>query len=201
MFSLRKPGGPVLRAASAVLFVVVLGAAGCSSVPSGKSDSSGTAIAPSAAINDVDVMFLQMGLTQIAEGRKLADRASARAGNPAIRAVADELRTQWTTESGTMERWLLGWSEPVTADPSAEAHAGHGDLHALRDSDFAELDAAQGADFDRTVVSLLLGNLHNTMETLRMEASTGAYPPARSLAEKMTTTRQTQIQTLLKLAA
>ncbi len=146
-------------------------------------------------------MFLQMGLTQIAEGDRLAALASARAGNPGIRAIADELREQWKTESGTMERWLLGWAEPVTADPSAGAHAGHGDLHALRDTDFVALAATQGAEFDRTVVSLLLGNLHNGMETLRMESTSGAYPPARSLATTMIEHRQAQIQRFLRLAA
>jgi uncharacterized protein (DUF305 family) len=147
------------------------------------------------------VMFLQMGLTQIAEGDKLAGLAVERAGNPEIAAIAGELRGQWKDESATMQRWLIGWSKPVSADPSAGAHAGHGDLHALRESDFAEVEAMRGAEFDRTVVSLLLGNLHNGMETLRMESAAGSYPPAKSLATRMAGTRQAQIQRLLRLAA
>ncbi|WP_436530387.1 DUF305 domain-containing protein [Actinoplanes sp. HUAS TT8] len=158
-------------------------------------------VSATAAVNDVDIMFLQMGLTQIAEGERLATLAGERAGGAEIREIAGELRDQWKDESGTMQRWLLAWAAPVTADPSAGAHEGHGELHALRDSDFAELEAAQGADFDRTVVSLLLGNLHNGMETLRMESASGAYPPAKSLAAKMVETRQAQIQRLLRLAA
>jgi uncharacterized protein (DUF305 family) len=181
--------------------LVVLSLSGCGAGPAAAPPAP-PAVAASAAVNDVDVMFLQMGLAQIAEGDKIAALASQRAANAEIRAIATELRGQWETESGTMQRWLLGWSEPVSADPSAGAHAGHGDLHSLRESDFADLRAAvPGADFDRTVVSLLLGNLHNGMETLRMEATSGSYPPAKDLASRMVTTRQAQIQHLLKLAA
>jgi uncharacterized protein (DUF305 family) len=185
------------------LLLAAAGMAGCASdqQPAANPAPPPAGAAASAAVNDVDVMFLQMGLAQIAEGDKVAVLAAQRAGNSEIRAVAAELREQWRVESGTMQRWLLGWGEPVSADPSAGAHAGHGELHALRASDLAELEVAQGADFDRTAVSLLLGNLHNGMETLRMEASTGSYPPARGLAERMVTSRQSQIQKLLKLAA
>jgi uncharacterized protein (DUF305 family) len=100
-----------------------------------------------------------------------------------------------------MQRWLLGWQEPLTADPSEGAHAGHGDLHMMRPSDIGELRSATGKTFDRTAVSLLLGHLGNCVETSRMESAGGAYPPARALADRMTAERQSQIQQMLRLAA
>ncbi len=151
--------------------------------------------------NDVDVMFLQMGLEQIKEGDQVAALAEQRAIAPEIRALATELRDQWRAESGIMQRWLLGWRQPLAPDPDASAHAGHGDLHTLRPSDIAELRAAHGADFDRTALSLLLGHLHNCVATTRMESAGGAYPPAKSLAESMTAARQRQIRKMLVLAA
>ena len=156
---------------------------------------------PPPAFNPTDVMFLQMGLAQIAEGDQVVALAADRAADPRIRTLAAELRGQWRAESGLMQRWLLGWEPPLTADPSAGAHAGHGDLHALRASDIGELRAASGASFDRTAVSLLLGHLGNCVETSRMESGGGDYPPARALAGEMTTRRQGQIQKLLVLAA
>ncbi|WP_433292334.1 DUF305 domain-containing protein [Actinoplanes sp. CA-030573] len=151
--------------------------------------------------NATDVMFLQMSLEQITEGDQVASLAEERAADPRVRAIATELRTQWKDESGTMRRWLLGWQQPLTADPSAGAHAGHGALHALRASDIEELRAARGGDFDRTAVSLLLGHLANCVETSRMEQSAGGYPPARSLATTATERRQSQVRRLLTLAA
>jgi uncharacterized protein (DUF305 family) len=157
--------------------------------------------ATSAPFNSVDVMFLQMGIEQIKNGDQVAVLAEQRATGAEIRALATELRGQWRTESGTMQRWLLGWQQPLVPDPNASAHAGHGDLHSLRPSDIAELRAAQGPDFDRTVLSMLLGHLHNCVETARMESTRGGYPPARTFADQMTKTRQGQIQRMLALAA
>ena len=174
------------------LVLIVLLVSGCSRQP-----ETGT---PAPPFNGTDVMFLQMGLAQIGEGGQVAELAERRAGDPRVRAVATELRTQWREEAGTMQRWLLGWQQPLAADP-AGAHAGHGDLHMLRPSDIRELSAARGRAFDRTAVSLLLGHLGNVVETARMETAGGAYPPARTLGETVTTRRQAQIQRLLVVAA
>ena len=156
---------------------------------------------PPPAYNGTDVMFLQMSLDYIGQGEQLVDLAAARAANPQVRTLSAELGRQWEAEAGTMRRWLTGWQQPPSADPAPGAHAGHGDLHSLRPADLAELGAARGADFDRTAVSLLLGHLHNCVEVTRMETAGGQYPPARALADTMTTHRQAQIQALLTLAA
>ena len=90
---------------------------------------------------------------------------------------------------------------PGRAAHRGHSHAGHGDLHSLREEDLTALRSARGADFDRTAVALLLGNLHNGVETMRMESSGGAYPPAVELAEQMIEARQPRIQRLLALAS
>jgi hypothetical protein len=74
-------------------------------------------------------------------------------------------------------------------------------LHLLAPADLEDLQAKSRTDFDRTAVSLLLGQLANCVETSRMEESGGAYPPARALAATVTRQRQSQIQRLLTLAA
>ncbi|GAB2574440.1 DUF305 domain-containing protein [Paractinoplanes abujensis] len=178
------------RLAAAVLAVTVL-VSGCTAQPE----------TPAPAFNATDVMFLQMALTQIDEGAPVAELAGQRATDPRLRTLATELLTQWREESGPMQRWLVGWQQPREANPSAGAHAGHGDLHSLRESDVGELKAATGTTFDRTAVSLLLGHLGNCVETARMGATGGAYPPARTMGETVTQRRQAQIQTLLRMAA
>jgi uncharacterized protein (DUF305 family) len=152
---------------------------------------------PAKPFNDVDVMFLQMGLEQAAEGDQVAAIAEQQAKAPEIRTLASELRGQWREESGTMRGWLLDWHQPLTADPNAGVHAGHGDLHSLRPSDLADLRATPAKNFDLTAVSMLLGNLHNSVETYRMESAGGHYRPAMNLATGMTQSRQTVIQKLL----
>jgi uncharacterized protein (DUF305 family) len=146
-------------------------------------------------------MFLQMGIAQAAEGDRLAAIVEQQAGAAEIRALATDLRGRWRDETATMRAWLTGWRRPLTPDPDSSAHAGHGDLHVLRPADFAELSKTKGADFDRTAVSMLLGNLHNSVETYRMESAGGRYAPALNLATSMTKSRQTTIQNLLTLSA
>jgi uncharacterized protein (DUF305 family) len=158
-----------------------------------------SAPAPAPPFNATDVMYLQMALEYARQGRQVATPAATRAADPSVRAIAAELRDQWSADASTMERWLLGWEQPPTADPAS--HAGHGDVHSLRASDIAELTAARGADFDRAAVSMLLGHLHNCVEVARMEATGGRYPPAQALAGQSVTAYQSRIQRLLALAA
>jgi uncharacterized protein (DUF305 family) len=164
--------------------------AGCASAPA--------AGAP-ASFGPTDVMFAQMALAQNQDGDQVAALASTRAADPRIRAIASSLRDRWTTDSGPLQRWLLGWQQPLTAP--AGSHTGHGDLHALQPSSLAELRAATGAAFDRTAVALLLAGLHNSVETTRMESTGGNYPPAEQLASSMTSAYQEQIRALLVIAA
>ena len=153
------------------------------------------------AFNDTDVMFLQMSVEHIRQGEPVVALAAQRATDSEVKSLATELRSQWQTEATTMTGWLSAWRQPPSAPADAGAHAGHGDLHSLRAQDVAELDATTGADFDRTALSLLLGHLHNSVETTRMETAGGGYPPAISLAAGMTTNRQAQIQRMLTLIA
>ena len=153
------------------------------------------------AFNQTDVMFLQMSVEHVRQGEPVVALAEQRATGPEVKRLAGELRSQWKAEAATMTGWLAQWKQSPSAAPDAGAHAGHGDLHSLRAQDVAELAAATGADFDRTAMSLLLGHLHNSVETARMETAGGSYPPAISLAAGMTATRQAQIQRMLTLIA
>jgi uncharacterized protein (DUF305 family) len=181
-----------------LVLAAVAALAGCAGQPAAPAPA---APAASVVFNDTDVMFLQMSLEHARQGAPVASLAADRATSTEVRALAAELRTQWAAESGTMTGWLTGWDRPLTAADGAGVHAGHGDLHSLRESDVAELRAASGAEFDRTALSLLLGHLHNSVEVTRLETTAGGYPPAKELAETMTRTRLAQIQRMLTLLA
>ena len=183
------------------MVVAVLAALALSGCGDPAPSAAPTASASAATGNATDVMYLQMSLEHIRQGDEVVALAEQRATDPRVRALAAGLRTQWRAEARAMRDWLTRWGRPEQADPDAGAHAGHGDLHSLRPADVAELRAAEGAAFDRTALSLLLGHLHNGVETARMETSGGAFPPAISLAATTTTLRQEQIRTMLTLLA
>ena len=198
---MRRSWGLVALAALTGLAVASCADAEPSTSESRPATSATAGAVPGAVFNGADVMFLQMSLEHIKQGDPVVVLAEKRAGDPRIRALTAELRKQWRTEAATMSGWLREWKQPLTADPDAGAHAGHGDLHSLRPSDIAELEAVDGAGFDRTALSLLVGHLHNCVETTRMETGGGRYGPAISLAAAMTDARQGQIQTMLTLLA
>ena len=186
-----------------LILAAVLAVTGCGAAADRTSADravAGDAASPAPAFNDTDVMFLQMSLEYIRQGDQVAALAESR-GAPEVRDLATVLRTQWRAEAGTMQRWLLGWQQPLTADPGEGAHAGHGDLHSLRPQDIAELTAADPAGFDRAALTMLVGHLHNCVEVTRMEAAGGRYPPAKALAAAMTRDRQAEIQRMLPLVA
>ncbi|BFU44298.1 DUF305 domain-containing protein [Krasilnikovia sp. MM14-A1004] len=151
--------------------------------------------------NATDVMFLQMSLAYAEQGDQVAAIAEQRGTDPRVRALAARLRAEWRAESETMRHWLVGWQQPVTANPAEGAHAGHGDLHSLRAADLAELRASRPADLDRTALTLLIGHLHNCVEVSRMESAGGGYPPARDLATAITRARQEEIRQMLQIVA
>jgi uncharacterized protein (DUF305 family) len=184
-----------------VLLVAVTVLAGCGL--SGEQPDGGAVpvIDTGPAFNDVDVMFLQMSLEYVRQGDQVAELAESRGSTAEVRGLATEVRQQWRTESGTMQRWLLGWQQPLTADPSESAHAGHADMDSLRPSDIAELKATPPPDFDRTAMTMLVGHLNNCVEVSRMESAGGRYPPTMALATAMTTARQAEIQRMLRLLA
>ncbi|GAB1691463.1 DUF305 domain-containing protein [Krasilnikovia sp. M28-CT-15] len=151
--------------------------------------------------NATDVMFLQMSLAYADQGDQVAAIAEQRAADPRVRALAARLRAEWHAESETMRHWLLGWQQPLTPDPAAGVHAGHGDLQSLRPADVADLRAARPADLDRTALTLLTGHLHNCVAVSRMESAAGGYPPARDLAAAITAARQEEIRQMLQFIA
>ena len=152
-------------------------------------------------VTETDVMFAQMTLAHIAQGSVVTGLIKSRAGSKELKGVAADLDKQWVAEKGALTSWLMEWKRPLAPDPDPSAHARHGDLHSLRPADVAELKKAKGADFDRTAGSVLTGLLHSGIETARLEAGSGGYPPAISLAATMTTHHQAQVRQLLNLAA
>ncbi len=156
---------------------------------------------PAGPHNDTDVMFAQMTLDHHRQGAEVVALAADRARRPEVRQLAAQMSEQWAAESATLTGWLTGWGAALRPDPDAGVHAGHGDLHSLRPADVEELTGADGAAFDTTALSLLLGHHHNGIEVARLEAAQGANPEVRQFAERLTGTRQGQVRQMLALLA
>jgi uncharacterized protein (DUF305 family) len=191
----------VVRVVAALLAGGLLAGCGAAAGPPVTAAPEAPVVAAPGPHNDTDVMFLQMTLDHHRQGAELVELAATRASRPEVRRLAATMRRQWADESRTMTAWLTAWGAPLAADPDADVHAGHGDLHSLRPSDIEELRRAAGPEVDRTALSLLLGHHHNTVEVARMVTAKGANAEVKKLAEELTTTRQEQVRQMLTLLA
>jgi uncharacterized protein (DUF305 family) len=201
MGAAERPG-PVVPDLVRRAVVAVLALALCAGCGAGPAPAAPPQAIPQAGrVTDTDVMFAQMTLAHIAQGSVVTALIADKATSKDLKKIAGQLDAQWADEKGALTSWLMEWKRPLAPDPDPSAHAGHGDLHALRPADVAEMRAAKGAIFDRTAGSVLTGLLHSGIETSRLEAGGGGYPPAISLAATMTSHHQAQVRKLLDLAA
>jgi uncharacterized protein (DUF305 family) len=193
-----------LVAVAGTVLLLAAGLAGCQSTdgPAGPAGTSAAAAPGSAStFNDTDVMFLQMSLSHMQQGYQVVKLAKERGGTAEVRNLAAAMDATWGAEADTMSRWLTGWQQPLTPDPNTGVHAGHGDLHSLRPSDIEQLRKTAAADFDTAALNMLIGHLHNSVEVARLEATGGAFQPAKDLAAAMTKARMAQIQQMLRMVA
>ncbi|AVT39170.1 DUF305 domain-containing protein [Plantactinospora sp. BB1] len=155
--------------------------------------------APSGAVNDTDVMFLQMMVTSHGQGLALVRLAPERAEREELKILAAAIEVTQEAEQRTMRDWLAGWGRSTSADPDANAHAEHGGLPVLGPGQLAALARTSGAKFETDFLNLLIGHQHDAVELARMETKSGLHPEVRDLARRIDLSRTAQIDQMLKM--
>lgn len=204
------------RYVAAFALLALFGFAGCSSSTQDDAAAGGPAAsagpvsageitaAPTASKehNSNDVMFLQMMIVHIGQGRELAALAATRAARDDVKNLATAVDGTQGEEAKAMTAWLRGWDEPVQSAHDPTMHANHGGLPALGEAQLAELRTAAGADFDRKFLNLLIGHQHNAVELTNLVAEgSGRNPETRDLARRIKESRTDQISLMLTMAS
>lgn len=185
------------RTLAGVLIAVLL-SAGCG----GGSEATTTPAGPPTAVfNGTDVMFLQMMLAHHEPLAKLLAVGRKRATRPDVTALAGELDQARTTTTATISGWLVAWGQPVHSDAHPDAHAAHGGLPVLDDTQIGELAALTGPEFDIAFLNMLIGHQHAAVELVRMEIGGGTNQQAKDLARQTDESLHMQIQRLLRMVA
>jgi uncharacterized protein (DUF305 family) len=189
----------------------VFGFAGCSSAKSSKDDAAGPA-APAAAgevtaapmasqaHNSNDVMFLQMMIVHIGQGRELAVLAEQRSTRDDVKNIATAIDATEDEEAKVMTTWLKGWDESTETAHDPNMHANHGGLPALGADQMTELKNAKAEDFDRMFLNLLIGHQHNAVEMTNL-VEAGKNPETKDLARRIKESRTDQISLMLTMAS
>ncbi|MEU4569238.1 DUF305 domain-containing protein [Micromonospora sp. NPDC023956] len=103
--------------------------------------------------NDADVRFVRAMIPHHTQALEMAALAGQRAGDPAVRALAERIRASQGPEVGMLRGWLA-----TRGLPAEETGHGHGDgtMRGMQSPEAVRrLAAARGADFDRLFVSMM----------------------------------------------
>jgi uncharacterized protein (DUF305 family) len=190
----------------ASLLVGSVGFAGCSSAEESPAAPMAAgevtaAAAASSAHNSNDVMFLQMMIVHIGQGRELAALAEQRSTREDVKNLATAVDATQGEEAKVMTTWLQGWDEPTQSAHDPNMHANHGGLPALGAEQLADLKQAPAANFDRMFLNLLIGHQHNAVELTNLIADgAGKNPETQDLARRIKESRTDQISLMLTMA-
>lgn len=134
---------------------------------------------------EADVRFAQQMIPHHAQAVEMADQALDTSRDPDVRRLAQQVRDAQDPEIRTMTGWLEEWGEDVP-DP-AGGGAGMADMEGMDGmmsaDDLRRLDAARGAEFDRTWLQLMVEHHRGAVAMARTEQAEGEADEAVGLAE------------------
>ncbi|MEU4710045.1 DUF305 domain-containing protein [Nocardia salmonicida] len=182
----------------------VLLAAGCSddstaTHPTEHSTTTTTSAAASTDFNDVDVSFLQMMYPHHAQAVEMAKMVPSHTQNQQLIALAAQVEKAQAPEMQQITDLLAGFGEPA---PSAtEGHGGHDMPGMMTDAQMSALRAANGADFDRQWLEMMIAHHEGAVGMAQTELNGGVNPPSRQLATKIIADQEAEIATMRDMLA
>jgi uncharacterized protein (DUF305 family) len=197
------------RAAGVLVAAAVLALAGCGSpdptpgtaAPEPVATTGPGAPAATAGYTAADVMFVQMMVTQEKETADLIDLAESKSVSAPTRTLTAAIRATQADEARRLITWLKERKQPTKADSDPAAHTQHGGNTALTAADFRHLRRAQGKDFERELLNVLLGRQHNAVELARTTAAANGDPWVKALAQQVDRSRTAEVAEILKMVA
>ncbi|MGW6623090.1 DUF305 domain-containing protein [Nocardia sp. NPDC055002] len=185
----------LVAAAATVLF-----AAGCSddSTTTHTTEHSTTTTSTSAAastdFNDADVTFLQMMYPHHAQAVEMAKMVPSHTQNQQLIALAAQVEKAQAPEMQQITDLLAGFGKPA---PSAtEEHGGHDMPGMMTDAQMSSLQAANGADFDRQWLEMMIEHHEGAVGMAQTELNVGVNPQTRQLATAIVADQEAEIATM-----
>lgn len=171
--------------------------------------------APAGPHNAADITFASMMLVHHKGAVAMSDLAPERAASAEVKALAVKIKAEQTPEIATMTGWLNVWQpatdmngKPMTTSSSmamGSMNAGSGTAAAMpgmmTDQQMAQLTAANGADFDKMFLTLMIAHHQGAVEMANTEKAGGSNPAALALANSIISSQTTEIATMQKLLA
>lgn len=151
--------------------------------------------------NAADVMFAQMMIPHHEQAISMADYAPGRASDPAVIALALEIKAAQDPEIELMKSWLTTWGiSEMSADDAMQDHSAHGMDGMLTADQLADLSNSQGQAFDKLFTALMIEHHEGAIAMAQDVLSAGQDPAVLQLAQEIIAQQESEIlklQTLL----
>ncbi|MDP1877535.1 MAG: DUF305 domain-containing protein [Actinomycetota bacterium] len=147
-----------------------------------------------------DVMFAQMMIPHHEQAIEMSALAPANGASPEVLELAAAISAAQAPEINQMRAMLERWGVPMTmAD-----HSGHGGMAMtgmVSDEDMDRLQAAQGADFDRLYLELMIAHHEGAIAMTQDPLANGDDPELRTLLEAIVTSQTAEIEKMRQMLA
>jgi uncharacterized protein (DUF305 family) len=196
-----------LAALAATTLVLTLGLSACGSDDAGSggmSDHSGMggmhdsdSTDSAESHNDADATFVQSMIPHHEQAVMMAGLAADRASSPEVKDLASRIEAAQGPEIDTMKGWLEDWGvEPMTGHMSGM----HDDMPGMMsDADMSALRKAQGADFDRQFLTMMIAHHEGAIEMARTELEDGEDADVKALATSIERAQTKEIAEMRQL--
>ncbi|MEU9508872.1 DUF305 domain-containing protein [Micromonospora sp. NPDC048170] len=147
--------------------------------------------------NSMDVWFVRMMIPHHAQALEMAELAPDRAGNPALRALAERIRASQGPEISLMRGWLQ--ARGLSTEVAGHDHAGMRGMQtpeALR-----QLAAARGAEFDRLFVRMMTEHHQGAVQMATDLLKVGADLTLSEFANSVATEQTVEVDRMRDLLA
>lgn len=139
-----------------------------------------------AEFSNMDVMFAQMMIPHHQQAVDMGTLAETRAKDPEVLALAAQIKLEQSPEIQEMQAWL----ERAKAGMDMEHDMDMGGM--LSREDFAALESATGAEFDRLFVAGMIAHHQGAVDMAKMVLNS-SNKEAKSLGEAIVNSQTKQI--------
>lgn len=187
-------------AATTLVVAAALGLTACAddtsdTSPDETSETSDTA----SQFNDADVKFAQEMIPHHEQAVEMAELAADRAESTEVKQLAADIEAAQGPEIETMTGWLDAWGEDVPSGSMDHGDMGHGDTGMMTEDDMTMLEDADGAEFDRMFLEMMIEHHEGAIDMARTEQANGGNPDAIALAEQVETDQEAEIDKMKQL--
>jgi len=192
----RAPRRRTALAFAGLVGFASLGLVGCSSDEAARPPSispipdDGT-IVEEGVHNAQDAAFATDMIIHHHQALTMAGMVPGRTQNEKLLALAQRIQAAQAPEIREMSRWLVEWGKPVPS-PSADP-SGHSLIGMASPAELKRLEAATGATFDRTFLTLMITHHKGAVTQARDQLRAGADQRAKGLAQDVVTAQSAEI--------